>query len=216
MRHSALLPLVLLLLAAPARAGAGAREFEFPRLNRAYKDLVGEVPEYRDGSLVVRVSSPRQSLVLRSHRLRLEPLADGSYAARLTVEFFGQGWMVADLAFAGIAQRVEDEVQVPVQRIELAARVRIAVEKGGYRFVALELPRQVEVEVRSRLAGQVLALCDGAAVLALGGLDCSGVERRLTRVAAPLPGPGGEFFLAAAELGPAERAALDAFLARGR
>lgn len=215
MRLFVLLPLIALLAAASAAAPppAAGRDFEFARLNRGYRDLMAEAPEIRHGALTVRLSSPRQALIVKSHRLRLTPRGDGRHDAALAVEFYGNGWLVADVAYGSLAQRFEDQLFVPTQRLELPARVRVVSEKGGFRFLASGLPEKVTVEIRSRLAEQVVALCDGAAVLALGQLDCGGVERGLTRVAVPLPAGGGEFFLAHDELAPAERDALVSYLA---
>ncbi len=217
MRPSTLLPLLALLAASPvAAAPAAGRDFEFAKLNRGYKNLMAEAPEYKNGSLSVRLSSPRQALIVKSHRLHLEPLGDGTFRATLGIEFYGNGWLVADVAYGSVAQKLEDQLFVPPQKIEVPARVRVEREAGGYRFRASELPKQVTVEIHSRLASQIVGLCDGAAILALGQLDCSGVERSLTRVAVPLPGPGGEFFLGNDEIGTEERAALESLLAGRR
>lgn len=225
MRVAALLPLVALLALAggaegastpaPATSPAG-RDFEFAKLNRGYRDLMAEAPEYRNGSFTVRLASPRQSLIVKSHRLRLAPRPDGSFDAALGVEFYGNGWLVADVAYGSLVQRFEGQLFVPAQRVELPARLRVVHEAGGFRFLATGLPPEVKVEIRSQLADQVVALCDGAAVLALGQLDCGSVERGLTRVAVPLPAAGAEFFLAHDELAPAERTALESFLAAKR
>lgn len=217
MRPLILLPL-LALLAAPSAAAspAAGRDFEFAKLNRGYKNLMAEAPEYKNGSLSVRLSSPRQAVIVKSHRLHLVPVGDGTFRATFGVEFYGNGWLVADVAYGTIAQRLEDQLFVPTQKIELPARLRIEREAGGYRFHATELPKEVTVEIRSRLAAQIVGLCDGAAILALGQLDCGVVERSLTRVAVPLPGPGGEFFLGNDEIGAEERAALDSLLAGRR
>ena len=218
MRPATLFALLVLLGLPPARGAEprAVRELEFKALDRGYKNLLAEAPEYRNGALSVRLSSPRQAVIVKSHRLRLEPLADGTFRADLAVEFYGNGWLVADVAFGTLAQRFEDQLFVPPQRIELPARLRIVREAGGYRFLASELPRQVTVEIHSRLATNVVGACDAAAVLAFGQLDCSGVERALTQVAVPLPGPGGEFFLGNQEIAEPERQALDALLAHGR
>lgn len=211
--------LLLSLLAASTTSAAeprAARDFAFSALNRGYKNLLAEAPEYRNGAFSLRLSSPRQALIVKSHRLRLEPLADGTFRAQLAVDFYGNGWLVADVAYGTIAQRFEDQLFVPPQHLELPARLKVVREAGGYRFLATELPRQVTVEIHSRLATSVVGVCEGAAILALGQIDCSSVERALTQVAVPLPGPGGEFFLGDAEIAPAERQTLDALIAGRR
>ncbi|HSM51493.1 MAG TPA: hypothetical protein VLA75_08835 [Thermoanaerobaculia bacterium] len=207
---AALLP----ALALPAAGG----DFSFSRFNRSYQDLVSEAPPYEAGGLVLRLRSPSQTLILQSHLLSLEPAGDGTWRAALVASFLGKGRLIADLDLGGATQRLEDELVVPRQQIELAARVRIERRADGYRFEALELPPSLPVEIRSQLGNSLLALCETAALFSLGSLDCAALERRLQQVDVPLPppGPGAELFLPLADLTAEERTAFDAFLAAGK
>ncbi|MCL4839501.1 MAG: hypothetical protein KJ058_16210 [Thermoanaerobaculia bacterium] len=220
--RTAPLPLRPLLLAAALLPGlalpAAGAEFSFSRFNRSYQDLVSEAPPYQAGGLVLRLRSPSQTLILQSHLLALEPAGDGTWKAELIASFLGKGRLVADLDLGGATQRLEDELVVPRQQIELPARVRIERKPDGYRFEALELPASLPVEIRSQLGNGLLALCETASLLSLGGFDCAALERRLQRVDVPLPppGPGAELFLPLADLTAEERTAFDAFLATGK
>ena len=91
------------------------------------------------------------------------------------------------------------------------ARVRLRRGPSGFEVEALELPKQVEVLIQSRLTNDLLRWCDGISLFA--GFDCSGLERALTRIAVPLPAAGGETYaLADSELTVEERAQLESFL----
>ena len=82
----------------------------------------------------------------------------------------------------------------------------------GYEITPEQLPSRIEVAVQSRTVNQILALCDQAAMLSLGAVDCSGLDRALTRPAVPIPGGGGSFFLADENLTEGDRARLDAVI----
>lgn len=212
----------LVLLASALQAAERApTPLSFARLNRTYENLVSEAPPYVTDAVTIKLRSPQQSVTLVRHALRLLPLADGTFRAVVEGEFSGRGKLVAGVSLLGAAeQSFEDELVVAHQLVSLPARLRITRVEGGYRFTALELPTKVAVGIQSRLAGRVLTLCNGAALLAFGALDCSAVETALTRVEVPLPPAGNDFFLADGEIGAGERAALEALLAtatqRGR
>ena len=196
---------------APSTAGA---DFRFARLDHAYSQPVVAAPIVR-GALSVRLASPRNKIVLRSHRLRLAPTyADGSYAAELAVEFFGKGELTADVDLAGHGRRFQEEVVVPPQRKVLGGRVRVArAQGGGYLVTPLSLPRTIEVEIRSRLADDVVDLCQTLASVPFSPLDCDGLDRALSTAVVPLPPAGEPFRLAPGDVTAAERQKLDGFLA---
>ena len=207
----------LLALSVTLAAGAGAAEppepgfFQFESLNRSYRMDDSEMAPVRQGPVTIHLSSPRNSLVIRSHSVTLRPMGDGSYRALVGVDFLGSGDLVAVLATdAGTASRLEDLVVAPRQRMELDGRVRFERVAGGWDVTALSLPKKVEIDIQSRLAGSLVTLCDQMAVFL--GLDCSGMERSLSRVEVPLPEPGSVFFLPEAELTAAEVAAFDRYL----
>jgi len=201
---------ILLLAAAPALAAEPA-PLSFEKLNRSYADLVGALPPVVYDPLTVTLSSPAQTLHVRGNRAWLTPRADGAFDGRLEIDLLGKGALVADVDLAGVRRQFSDELLLPPQTVTLAARVRLARVEGGYRVSAEGLPAKVEVAIQSRLVNDVLALCDGAALLAMGALDCRELTRALTRPALPLPG-AADYFLADGELTAADRAALDALL----
>ncbi len=208
------------LAAAPASIPAAEQEealpnrFRFERANRTYRDVAPELATFEQGDLAVRFGSPRNALTLRDHLLRLEPGAGGSHAAELTVEVEGEGWLVADVTIGTLTRRLEDEVRVPRQKKTLEGRARLARVEGGYRITPEQLPRRVEVAVRSGVGGRLLALCDSMARLPGLALDCSGVEQAVTTLVVELPDAGESYLLPAEALTRDERRVLDDYLER--
>jgi hypothetical protein len=142
----------------------------------------------------------------------LEPRGDGSHTARLELELLGKGWLVGDIAAGGLTTRIQDELLVPPQTLDLGGRVHLARAAQGYTLTALESPPRVEVAIRSRVATDLVGWCDRMSMLALALFDCGGLDRALSRVVVPLPAAGESFFLADEELTDADRAALDRYL----
>ncbi len=194
---------------APASAAPGPLRFE--RLNRDYRNVVSEIEPIRQGAATIRLSSPRHTLTVRDHLLRLEPGPGGSHSAELRLDVSGTGWLIADVDIAGLGGRFQDEVQVPAQSRTIEGRVRLRKTAEGYLVTPEQLPQQVPVRVRSNLAGDIVALCEGASLLT--GMDCGALERSLSTVQVPLPEPGESYLLENAELTADERRRIDAHLA---
>jgi hypothetical protein len=189
---------------APAR-------FSFDSLNRAYHLEDSDVAPVRQGPVTIHMTSPRNALILKDHSVTLTPHGDGSYLASVGIDLMGSGDLVADLVTdAGTSSRLEDVVIVPRQQVRLDGRVRFARVPDGWDVTALSLPREVKLDIQSRLAGNLVTLCGQMAVFL--GLDCDGLDRSLSRVGVPLPEAGSVFFLPEEDLSPAEVAALDAYL----
>ena len=197
---------VAALFAAPP-----ATTLRFEKLNRTYSDFMPELAGLEENGITVRLSSPKQTMILRDHSIRLTPRPDGSFDAVLDLQIQGKGTLIADLTLGPAVQQIPDEVVVPPQTISLAGRAMIRRVEGGYEVTATELPAQVEVAVQSQAANQILALCDNAALLTLGAIDCGGLESTLTRPAMPLPA-GQSFVLSDGDLSPANRLQLDALI----
>lgn len=201
--------------AAPARAvqaaAPGTVVFTFSRLNGAYSRPTSDLPAWTEGPLALHLSSPRNRVVVRSHHLWLTPLGDGTHRAHLEVEILGKGWVEADADLSGMKSRLEDEVILPPQTRTLDARLRIERTAEGYVFTPLELPDHLELDVQSRLAARLLALCKPMA--ALVDLDCDLLGQHLTHPEVPLPPPGEAYRVPADELTAGERQALDTYLA---
>jgi hypothetical protein len=207
--------LFLLLLGAVAVttvSGAGLGQFQFGRLNRGYSEVAPEIQPIEEGPVTIRLSSPRNNLIVRSHLLRLEPGIGNSHSAELRVEFMGKGWLVADVEVGGASTRFQDEVQVPPQALEMQGRVRLRRVRGGYEVTPEQLPQNVRVRIQSGIGRQIVNLCDGVSVLPFTEVDCPALERELTRAVVPLPAPGESFLLEDAELTAQERQQLDGYL----
>jgi hypothetical protein len=218
-RFSTCLFLAALLVSPSAKLPAQPEEappnrFRFERANRTYRDLAPELATFEQGDLAVRFSSPRNALTLRDHLLRLEPGAGGSHAAELTLEIEGEGWLVADVTMGAVVRRLEDEVHVPRQKKTLEGRARLARAEGGYRITPEQLPRRVEVAVRSGVGDRLLALCESMARLPGLAVDCSGVERAVSTLVVDLPEAGESYLLPAETLTRDERRVLDEYLER--
>ena len=197
--------------AAGAPAGASAREMRFSKLSRTYTDLVSELAPIQQGPLTVRLSSPSHVLVVKDTRLRLTPAAAGAHSAHLEIDLSGKGWLVGDVEAAGVATRLQDELYVMPQTVALDAKVRLRRVPSGYEVEPLELPKQIDVVIQSKLTNDLLGWCEGISIFS--GFDCGGLERSLNRVAIPMPATAGEkYHLPDAELTTEERAQLDSFL----
>jgi len=191
-------------------------ELSFERLNRGYREVAPEILPIEEGPVTVRLSSPRNTLVVRSHLLRLEPGAGNSHSAELRIEFMGKGWLVADVEAAGFSTRLQDEVLVPPQALEMQGRVRMRRVRGGYEVIPEQLPRRIGVRIQSGIGRRIVNLCDGVSVLPLASLDCPALEKSLTRAVVPLPPAGETFLLADADLTAQEKLQLDLYLSVGR
>jgi hypothetical protein len=190
--------------------------FRFTRLNRSYSQPATAIDPITEGPLTVRLSSPRNKLVLQSHSLRLEPGVGGLHTADLEVRFFGKGRVVADVDVSGVGKRFEEEVLVPPQTRRLEGRVRVARTGGGYLLTPERLPRELPVAIESPLGNDIVGLCERLAALPFSELDCAGLDRALSTARVPLPPNGEGFYLAAADLTAAERSQLERYLGSPR
>lgn len=207
-----------LVAALPTLAALGAGPagglFSFERFNDSYSRPNVVLAPVAQGPLTLRLSSPTNSLVLRSNRLRLTPLGDGTHRAEWTAEFLGKGWLVADYDLAGVPGRLEDELVVPSQTRTVVGRVRLGHGDQGFELTPVELPATVSVAIRSRLAGQVVGLCERMSILPLMALDCAGLDGALSNAAVPLPEPGDTYLLPADRLTAEDRRQLLDYLGR--
>jgi hypothetical protein len=203
----------LLATAGALLAAEPGADLSFERFNGSYSRPGVTMPPRAMGLLTVRLASPTNTLVLRSNRLRLTPLGDGSHRAEGTAEFLGEGWLVADLEMGGAPARLEDEVVIPPQTRTVVGRVRVAHGEQGFELTPVELPATVEVAIRSRLADRVVGLCDQMSLLPFTSLDCGGIEGLLSTAAVPLPAAGDTYLLPADKLTDADRRALADYLA---
>jgi len=187
--------------------------FRFARLNRGYSQPATAIEPITEGPLTIRLSSPRNKLVLASHSLRLEPGADGLHTAELSVRFYGKGRLVADVDVSGVGRRFEEEVLVPPQTQRLSGRVRIRRAVDGYLLTPERLTRELRIAIQSQLGNDVVGLCDRLAAMPFSDLDCGGLERALSTAVVPLPPAGEGFYLARTDLTPEDRQQIERYLA---
>jgi hypothetical protein len=210
----ALLAGALAFLVPPAGLAATAPTYglKFEKLNRSYSDFVGELAPIGEEGLSVRLKSPKQAIVLRDHRIRLTPVAGGRFDGEIELDVQGKGDLVADVTIGPMVRTLADVVVVPPQTLRLAATVRIRRVADGYEVTPEKLPERIEVAVQSQSINQILELCDQAATLSLGAIDCGVLERSLSRPSVPIPGGAGAFHLGDENLTADDRARLDAVL----
>lgn len=190
---------------------AAPGSFQFPKLNRQYSMGDPDVAPIQQGPITIRLSSPKNLVILQGHHVQLTPRGDGSFDAEISADFLGKGEIQADFeTSAGTSSRLADEILLPRQTLHVAARLRFARVAGGYDVTALALPKSVAVNVRSQLMTNLVGLCNGVRILL--PVDCDALDRSLTRVEVPMPAAGSVFYLAESDFSAEERAALEKFL----
>lgn len=200
-------------LAAAGVAEPSAASFTFDRFNGTYENVVRDIAPVHQGPMTVRPSSPSHTLTLEDHRLELSRLGRGEHRARFWMRFAGQAKVVADLELAGVPGRLEDDVTIPAQERSVEARIRMVRGDEGFLITTLEMPAELEVEVRSDLGGQLVSWCEKLTFF-MPGAACSGLDHAVSHPRLPLPKPGAEFVLKDSDLTPAEVERLRAYLSR--
>ncbi len=175
-------------------------------MNGVHEDLDSNLQPIRQGSITIRVSSPDHRLTVHGNRLTLTPNADGSLDAVIEVDFEGRGHLIADVETIG---RFEDRVQAPRQTARAEGTVRLTRAGDDYLFTVEQADRFVGLEINSGVAGQVVGACRVFAMLM--SLPCDGLEKSLSVVNVPMPGPGEQFQVPADLLSDEEKAFFDRF-----
>lgn len=187
------------------------------RVDGVHRDLATEIAPIEQGAIRIQLHSENPVLEVVSHQLLLWPLKGGSHGARLTALFQGEADVQADLEVAGLPAQMADFVELPEQETSIEGRFEITREESGYRVVAEELPHFIEIRFKSRLAGQMVTLCRGLALLAPGsGAECEGLDRLLSVVRLPMPESGETYFIEQSRLTDFERGQLDGYLRRNQ
>lgn len=202
--------LVAAALALPATT-ADAYLLRSDRVDGTHRDLVTDIAPVSWGLMTVRFTTPSQVLEVRDHSLELTPEEGHRHRGRFHIALQGQAHLIADLDLAGMPGRLEDDVTLPAQEVELDGVIDIERTAEGYLVTMVELPPDVELAIDSRLGGQLASLCKSLSLL--GALACRGVDDAFSTLRLPLPEPGTTYTFDDADLTPEERRQLDEYLA---
>lgn len=185
------------------------------RVNGVHRDLAVEIAPIQQGAFTVRLTSPSHRLEILEHELRLRPMAGGAHAALLWARFQGEADVEADLDIAGLPGQIADFVELPLQEMRLEGQVELSRVGDSYRLVTVSLPPYAKMKIRSRLGGQLVSICRTLTLFSPGGgAECDLLQHSLSELRLPLPEPGSDFSITAAQLTENERHQLDAYLAR--
>ncbi len=187
------------------------KELVFDRLNQSYQDLNPTLAEVDQGPLLIQLSSPKQVIHLRGHRLSLRPLGNGLHQFHLIAEFEGSGDLSAIIDLMGLDSQFTDTFLIPLQKKKMTGKVKIEHSETGYRITPVSLPKQTQVIIRTGLGGKLVNGCRSLSWLPDAVLDCKNLKRSLTRLTVPLP-QGRSYFVAMADLTPQEQDLLAAYL----
>lgn len=202
---------ILLIAAAPE-----ATTFELERLNGTYTDLGGDVREVRNGPVVVKPTSSSNSFELIANRLELTPLGEDEHQADLWVHFEGEADVEAEILVGSLSGgTLQDKVIVPNQKRTLRTRIKLERRDEDYLITIVESDDDVDITIQSRLAGQIVSLCESITRFTFGS-SCDGLEAALSNPKIPMPEPGKQFVLDSGELSPEEERELADYLARSR
>ncbi len=198
---------VALFAALPLLALGG--EISFPRFNGTYENLTPDLMPVSTAGMTIELSSPSNSLTIDGHRIEVEPLGDGVFRFRGSVDFSGRGELIARLGGTVPAQ-LQDVVELPSQTFALEGEVGIVRDDTGYDLTTVSLPAEASIEMKSQLAASLVGMCE--LMLMLAGGDCSAVDAALGKVTFPLPEPGETYRIDGETFTAEERAAIDALL----
>ena len=182
------------------------------RVNGVHQDLDVDIAPIELGPVVIRLSTPSYRLEVLEHELQLGAVGDGVDAGRVKARFSGKAHLVAELGVGDVTSEIDDNIELPLQEIDLEGRVELVREGDGYRVTTLETPSHLEIQVESDLAGRLELLCRGFAIMAMGSIDCESLDQSLTRIKLPLPELGREFIISSSDLTPHERQQIEDYL----
>jgi hypothetical protein len=188
------------------------KTFTIQKLNRTYRDLVSDFAPMQRGGMTLTLSSPKQMVQVKDNKATLTAHPDGIHDAVVTIELLGKGDLAGDLEFAGQSTRLQDEFVIPQQTLTLSGRIRIEAAETGYSLTTASLPGQMEVTVKSGIAGRFVTWCERVALIPFTNMDCAGLEQSLTVIQVPLPAAGEKYVLPYEELSSEERQAIDEYL----
>ena len=186
------------------------------RVNGVHADLELDIAPVELGPVEIRLRTPAYRFEVLEHELQLGATSEGLDAGRVTARFRGEATVVAELKIGDMTSDLDDEVVLPLQEVDLSGIVQVEREGEGFRVTTVEIPEYLEVAIESNLAGQLQLLCRGFAVLAMGNVDCAGVDMALSRVRLPLPDAGQVYTVSASDLTEHEREQVETYLRQRR
>ena len=182
------------------------------RVNGVHQDLDVDISPIELGPVVIRLSTPTYRLEVFEHELQLGAMGEGVDAGRVRARFSGEAHLVAELGLGDVTSEIDDNIELPLQEIDLGGRVELVREGDGYQVTTIETPSHVEIQMESDLAGSLELLCKGFAVMAMGNIDCDSLDQLLSRIKVPLPETGRQFFVASSDLTAHERQQIEDYL----
>jgi hypothetical protein len=202
----------LWIAAGPTRgrvADDGFHHLQSDRVNGVHKDVPMDIAPFDQGGITMELTSPRNSLEIHEHLVKLRPAPDGTHEVVVKTRFSGSAKLVAVLTVGGLPGSLEDEIILPLQEKEIVARVELAQSEEGILVTPVENPTQVEIAIQSQLADRVITLCEGFALIPGTGLMCEGLEGAFATVRLPIPPPGDTYLIEYQALSTDERRQID-------
>lgn len=217
-RNLAVAVTLALLAVAPAgqaqqQTAGGFQVFTFSKVNGVYSNPDPDITPVQRGPVTVTLRSPSNEVELRENRLLLKPAGGGLHLAWLTLEVQGQGDLEADLDLGPQTSRMKDVVILPPQTVVVEGKIRLERVENGYLATAVELPKEVKLEIRSQVAASLVETCGSLALFMPLGSACGELQESLEKAAVPMPPPGETLLLQDAMLTEEERRQLDLYLA---
>lgn len=201
---------ISLVAAAPS---AETTTFVFERLNGTHSDLGGGVREIQNGLVTVRPTSSSNRFELLGNRLELTPEGEGVHQADFWVHFEGEADVAAEIMIGRVPSgTLTDEVTVPNQERTIRSRIKLEPQEEDYLITIVSSPDDFSIMVRSKLAGQIVGMCESLTRFAFGS-SCDGLDAALSNPDVPMPEPGEQFVLESGQLTEDEKRQLDGYLA---
>ena len=193
-------------------ADDGFHHLQSDRVNGVHRDVPVDMVPFSGGGITVELTSPTNTLEIHEHLVKLRPAADGTHEVVARIRFSGSAKLLAVLTLAGLPGSLEDDVILPEQEKEIVARVELARSEEGILVTTVENPSEVEIAIQSQLAGRIVTLCEGFALIPGTGLACDGLEGAFSTVRLPIPPPGETYLIEYEALNTDERRQMDAYI----
>ena len=212
-RHSiAVLCGILVAAGLLAQGGPTASVLRSDRVDGVHSDMAPAIAPIDMTGIRIELSSPSHTLEVLEHSLELTPGTQGDHIGRLSARIKGEADLVAVIEIGGLPGAMEDRIVLPEQEQVIEGRAELERTEEGYRITLLELPTHAEIQIDSDLAGNLVTLCQGFAVIPFMSINCDAVDAAMSVLRLPLPEPGEVFVLDPADLTEVERSQIDAYL----